>query len=237
MLNQFTHWIEIVGTAVDALLLLRVLLLKLQRTYFFITLACVLTLFFDGASLWLGPQSRESIRVFFYSRFLYAFIFPAAAYDVWEEIRTQVGRIRKLAMIRMVSSLVLASILGLVIAEFAGDDQGGDQTLIATFALILWTASCTASLAFLWSVHRATKSQKIQLAGNTSVWLLFYQLSLAEEVVACFLIIAGQQLNTFVASAVDISLGLYGIFIALWCVWRLRALPSDAPPAPERASS
>ena len=70
MLDQVTHWIEIASAAVDGLLLLRVLQLKLQRIYVFITLACVLSLFFDGVSIWLGTQSREAGMAFLYSRFV-----------------------------------------------------------------------------------------------------------------------------------------------------------------------
>ncbi len=235
MLDQVTHWIEIASTAADGLLLLRVLQLKLQRTYVFITLACVLSLFFDGVSIWLGTQSREAGMAFLYSRFVWAFVFPAAAYDVWEEVKSQVARMRRFALFRMVSSLVLAAILGLVIASFAGNEEGS-QTLVGTFALIIWAAASTASLAFLWSMHRAMKAQKIDLSGNTAVWLLFYQLWLAGEVVSCFLVLAGQQFNAFATSAVDISLGLYSILITAWCIWRLRALPSSAPSAPESAS-
>ena len=236
MLNQVNHWLEIGGAAVDALLLLRIFHLKLYRTYLFITMACVLSLLFDGVGLWYGFESRELSRFFIYSRFLYAFVFPAAAYDVWEEIRNQVERIRRLAFFRLVSSLLLAGIFGLIIASFAASDETVDQALLSTFAIIVWAASSTASLAFLWSMQRLVRAQKLELPRNTSVWLLFFQLSLAAEVVACFLIIVGQQFNNIVRNTLDISLDVYGISIALWCMWRLRALPSDIPSAPEKAS-
>ena len=236
MLTQVNHWIEIAAVVVDALLLLRILQLRLYRTYLFITLACVVGLFFDSVGLWLGMESRESVRVFLYSRFLYAFIFPAASYDVWEEIKSQIARIRRLAMFRLLASLTLAAILGLIIAGFAGNEENGGETLMGTFAVILWAAASTASLAFLWSLHRLARAQKITLPNNTAVWLLYYQLSLAGEVVACFLIIIGSQFNSFVTNAFDISLNLYGVFITLWCIWKLRALTSDVPSAPENAS-
>ncbi|MDQ2839663.1 MAG: hypothetical protein M3Y72_01210 [Acidobacteriota bacterium] len=235
MLTQVNHWIEIAGVAVDALLLLRILQLRLYRIYLFITLACVVGLFFDSVGLWLG-DSHESVRVFLYSRFLYAFIFPAASYDVWEEVKTQIARIRRLAMFRLVASLTLAAIFGLIIAGFAGNEENGSETLVDTFAVILWAAASTASLAFLWSLHRLARAQKVTLPNNTAVWLLFYQLSLAGEVADCFFIIIGAQFNTFVTDTLNISLNLYGILITLWCIWKLRALPSDVPSAPENAS-
>lgn len=236
MLSQLNHWIEIAGVAADAMLLLRILQLKLHRTYFYITLACALGLIFDFAGVWFGIESRESIRIFLYSRFLYAVIYPAAAYDVWEEVATQVAKLRKFAMLRLAASLTLASIFGLFIASFAVSDDNGGDTLVATFAVILWAAVTTASLAFLWSMHRAVRAQKIVLPNNTAVWLLFYQLLLAGEVGACFLIIIGQQFNTFVTNSLDISLNLYGILIIAWCIWKLKALALDVPSAKEKAS-
>ncbi len=236
MLTQANHWIEIAGVVVDAVLLLRILQLRLYRTYLFITLACVVGLFFDSVGLWLGTETRESVRVFLYSRFLYAFIFPAAAYDVWEEVKAQIARIRNLASFRLVASLTLAAIFGLIIAGFAGSEENGGENLVGTFAIILWAAASTASLAFLWSLHRQARAQKVVLPNNTSVWLLYYQLSLAGEVVACFWIIIGSQFNGFVNNTLDFSLNLYGILITLWCIWKLRALTSDVPSAPENAS-
>jgi hypothetical protein len=236
MLTQVNHGIEVAAIAVDALLLLRILQLRLYRTYLFITLACVVGLFFDSVGLWLGTDSRESVRVFLYSRFLYAFIFPAASYDVWEEVKTHIARIRKLALFRLVASLTLTAILGLIIAGLSGNEENGNETFVGTFAIILWAAASTASLAFLWSLHRLTRAQKMVLPNNTAVWLLYYQLLLAGEVVACFLIIIGAQFNSFVTTAFDISLNLYGVLITLWCIWKLRALASDVPSAPENAS-
>lgn len=236
MLSQLNHWIEIAGVAIDAALVLRILQLKLHRTYFYITLACVLTLLFDAAGIWFGTESRESIRIFLYSRFLYALVYPAAAYDVWEEVGTQVTKLRRSAIFRLVASLTLASVFGLFISSFAVSEESGTDTLIATFAVILWAAVTTASLAFLWSMHRAVRAQKLVLPNNTAVWLLFYQLLLAGEVAACFLIIIGQQFNPFVTNSLDISLNLYGILIMLWCIWRLKALAVNVPSAKENAS-
>jgi hypothetical protein len=235
MLSQVNHWIEIVGTAVDALLLLRILQLRLHRVYFFITLSVLLTLFFDGVMLYFHSESREFARIFFFSRFLWAFVLPAAAYDVWEEVKEHLARIRRFAAFRLLSSLVIAAIIGLIISSAAGDDDESGS-LLATFAILLWASASTASLAFLWSVNRMARAQKIEFPSNTSVWLLFFQLSLAAEVLTCLLIIVNQQFSQFVTAVVDVSLGLYSILITLWCIWKLRALPAEPSPAPESAS-
>lgn len=236
MSSQVNHWIEIAGTAIDVLLLMRILQLKLHRAYVFITLSCLLTVFFDGVMLYFRVDSGEFARIFIYSRFLWAFVLPAAAYDVWEEVKGQIARVRRFAAFRLLSSLVVASILGLIITGFAGSDEDNGGALVATFAVILWAASSTASLAFLWSVNRMARSQRVQLPQNTSVWLLFFQLSLAAEVVYCFLVIINQQFTTFISALLDFSLGLYGIFITVWCISKLRPLPSQSVPAGENAS-
>jgi hypothetical protein len=236
MLDHVNYWMDIGGTVVDGLLLLRILQLRLHRIYFFISLAAFLSLFFDGVMIWLGPRSHEFVLVFIYSRFLYAFVFPAAAYDVWEESKSQVANIRRPAAFRLVSSLLIASVLGLVITGFAASDDAGEGVVLGTFAVILWAASTTASLAFLWSVHRLARAKKVELPSNTAVWLLYYQLSLAGEVVACLLLIVDQQFSAFAGAVLDLSLGIYEIAITLWCIWHLRALSSDVPSAHEGAT-
>src|SRR3954447_639383 len=114
MLSQVNHWLEIAATTVDALLLCRVLLLRLQRTYLFITLACVLTVLFDGVQLWLGSASDASVRVFIYSRFLWALLFPLVAWDVFEELKGQLGKLRRVAVGRLASGLFFAVVFSLV---------------------------------------------------------------------------------------------------------------------------
>ena len=235
MLSELNHWINITSMGVDVLLLLRILQLKLPRTYLFITLAAVLGVFFDAASLWLGPESRETIRLVFYSRYLYAFVYPAAAFDVWEEMKPQIVRIRRLAAMRLVMSLIFAALFGLIYTLVMGSDAES-LAVINTFAVILWAAASTASFAFLWSLHRAVRSQKMSIPGNTGVWLLYFQLLLAAEACACFLVIVGQQFGPVLNNALDISLNLFSILITLWCVWKLRALASNVSSTPESAS-
>src|SRR6478752_4573590 len=162
MLEQTTHWLEIAGTALDGLLLLRVLQLRLHRVYAFLTLACGLALFFDGIGLWLGTNSEENVLVFLYSRFLYTFIYPLVAWDVFEQMGDQIGKLRKMAMGRLISGLVLTSILGLLIV---GTEDSGDSStnaaMVGTIAVILWAGASTASLAFLFTVQRILRAQKL----------------------------------------------------------------------------
>jgi hypothetical protein len=81
MLSEINHWTEYAAAAFDLGLLVRILALRLQRTYVFLTLACTLAVLFDGAVLFYAPGSE---RVQIYGNLFLAFIFPLAAWDIFE---------------------------------------------------------------------------------------------------------------------------------------------------------
>ncbi|MBV8811307.1 MAG: hypothetical protein JO033_21775 [Acidobacteriaceae bacterium] len=236
MLDQVNHWVDVAATAVDCLLLLRILTLKLFRPYVFVTLFALLAVLFDGVMLWLGPDSREFLRVFLYSRFLYALVFPAVAYDVFEEAKGQVAKFRKLGLRRLVSSIILAAVFGFLVAGFGGVEQesGGDATL-ATVALVVWAAAATASMAFLWSMRRAIRTQKMEVPRNTSVFMVFFSLAFAMELLSCLFDVAIPLLNAPLSGAIQLAINAFGIAITTWCILKLRAMPSDMQPEPEKA--
>ena len=228
MLTQANHWIEIVGTAMDALLLCRVLLLRLQRVYLFITLACLLSVFFDVVSLWLRADETGALHVFLYSRFIYAVVFPLVAWDVFEEMKSQVAKLRRLAVGRLVSGLLLASVFGFLVSTMAESTQeNGEPATLGVIGLILWAGSTTAALAFLLTLHRAIRVQKLERPHNTSVWLAYWELTLVGEVLECFFFLAASLLKKTGVDVVDILFNTYGIAITGWCIFKLRALPSD----------
>jgi len=237
MLEQSTHWLEIVGTALDGLLLLRVLQLRLHRVYAFLTLACGLAVFFDTVALWLGVNSEENVRVFLYSRFLYTFIYPLVAWDVFEQIADQIGKLRRMAMRRLISGLVLTSILGLLVAG-SGDsgDSASDATVLGTIAIVLWAGASAASLAFLITVQRILRAQKFELPHNTFVWMRYFELSLLAEVVNCFAsLVFSFVKSTTAVGVINIVFICYEIAITAWCLLRLRMIQSDVPSAPQQA--
>jgi hypothetical protein len=235
MLEQTTHWLEIAGTALDGLLLFRVLQLRLHRVYAFLTLACGLALFFDSVGLWLGPESEENMRVFLYSRFLYTLIYPLVAWDVFEQMSEQIGKLRRMAMGRLISGLVLTSILGLLIAG-SGDDTPSNGTVIGMIAIILWAGASTTSLAFLFTLQRILKVQKLELPNNTFVWMRYFELALLAEVVNCFSsILFSFVKSTAAINVLNIVFICYGIAITAWCLLRLRMIQSDVPSAPQQA--
>lgn len=235
MLHQATYWTELTGIAVSAILLCRVLALRLYRVYLFITLACILGLLFDSAGFWLGEKSQASSRIFIYSRFLYAFVFPMAAWDVFEEIKTQVAKLRRLAIVRLVSGLFFAVIFGLIMATFT-DDSNGESAVAGVLALVLWVGTSTASLAFLWTIYRVLRTQPIVRPNNTNVWMYYYGLSFLAEVLFCFSWFVAESVRseTF-GDVLAIVFTIFDILLTIWCIVKLRAIPSDLPSEPQSA--
>jgi hypothetical protein len=237
LLSQVNHWLDFAATAIDLLLLLRVLTLKLHRTYFFIALACLLSVFFDGIALWLGVDSQENFRVFLYSRFLYAFVFPVAAWDVFEEFNPHLAKLRRLAISRTITSLVLITLFGLALSAFlSSGTDADDSTFVKTLAVFVWTGSAAASLSFLWVMHKEIRVQKLSPPRNTFVWLVFYELILLGEIVNCFLLQIAGVFNQAAAEAVTLALLTYGMAVTLWCAIKLRALHPEAPSEPANAN-
>lgn len=236
MLHQASHWIEIAGIAVSALLLCRVLALRLYRTYLFITLACVLDLLFGGVFLWLGEGSQAGDRVFVYSRFVYALVYPMAAWDVFEEIKAQIAKLRRLAIGRLISGLFFAVIFGLIMAAFidTGDANSG-SIVVSTLALVLWAGSTTASLAFLFTINRVLRAQPITKPNNTNVWMYYFGLSFFAEVIFCFLLIATQTASEALKDVLAIVFSAFDIVLVSWCILKLRPAVSDLPSASENA--
>jgi hypothetical protein len=236
MLEQTTHWLDVAGVALDGLLLARVLQLRLHKVYAFVTLACVLGLFFDAVGLWLGNESPEYLRVFIYSRFLYALIYPLAAWDVFEQIADQVGRVRRMAMGRLISALVLTSILSMIVLGSGEGESSGTSSATDLVAVILWAGTSTASLAFLFTMGRILRAQHLELPNNTFVWMRYFQLSFLAEAVNCFLSLTMSFVKSPTNVAViNISLMCYEIAITVWCLLRLRMIQSDVPSAPQQA--
>lgn len=229
----------IAGTAVDALLLCRVLMLRLQRVYVFITLACLMAVFFDVVALWLANDADAGFRVFAYSKFLYLFLFPLVGSDVFEEMKPQIAKLRRAALTRLISGLFFAGLFGFFMALFAAPpDPSGNPLLVFTMAIVLWAGSSTATLAFLWTLDRAIRAQNIPRPHNTAIWVVFWQLDLLSEVLFCFYILMSQiTRKTAFSDVVELLFLTYGIAITLWCILKLRALPSDVPSAPASAKS
>ena len=237
MLDRTTYWVCIAATALDALLLGRVLQLKLQRVYMFITLACFLAFLLDLTTIWLWAETEARLRVLLYTRFLYGFVFPMVGWDVFEEMRSQISKLRKLAMGKLISGLIVGTILGSLVAVFVAPTDGGGAGLLVTLAVVIWAGSATSTLAFLWTLNRALRGHKLERPNNTAVWAAFWQLELAAEVIFCFSVLLIPLLKNQTADGVvGLLFPIYGMAITAWCVFRLRAVPSDVPSTPASAN-
>jgi len=227
---------EYAAAAIDVALLLRVLALRLQRTYIFLTLACLLTVLFDVAILSLTRDSPERVRVEVYSSLLIAFVFPLAAWDVFEEIANSVAAIRRIAILRTLASLLMVTVFGLVLASptFQADDPTA-LPFIVTLTIIISTGSATGCLTFFWAMRRALRLQKVTLPHNTFVWMVFYALLLGGQIVTWMLWLLEDALplpsSAFAAQFINLCLDTFGVAITIWCAVRLRALPKDLPSA------
>jgi hypothetical protein len=239
MLAQANHWLEIVNLATDVVLLCRILLLRLHRVYAFITLACVLAVFFDAVDFWLRPGTPESVPLVIYTRFLYAAVYPLVAWDVFEELTPRIGKIRRLAIRRLISGLIFATMIGLIASTWVGTNEPTEPAFETTFGMVLWASSSAASLAFLWTLHRLLRLEKIERPNNTSVWLIFWELSLLADIVGCF---SGYTVQVFggkpaAEDALEFIFLIIGIAITAWCIVKLRALPPDVSSAPADAKA
>ena len=244
MFSQVNVWLERVDIAIDALLVLRILGLRLHKTYLFITLAAVLSLFYDAVGLILGSETEQFFRVVILSKFLYAIVFPLAIWDVFEEAKPLVEKTRQTAMSRMIGSLIFITLWGLLIAAFTSSEDGDQIGYLMRLAVIVWTGSVAAALAFLWVMRKSGKALSWQLPSNTRVWFRYFQLSLILEAVTCTLVLCLPLLKstglTMADGMGDVALMIVEIAnfaVVGWCVWRLRAVPSNAPGDPVNANT
>jgi len=231
MLNQINHWIEYAGDAVDLVLLLRILTLRLQRTYMFVTLLCALTVLFDAANLLYG---HDLPRVQIYSELFLACVFPLAAWDIFEEIAPAVSALRRLAMLRTLASFIIISFFGLVwLSSLSEADDPTGLAFPLALSLIVSTASAAGVLGFLWMMHRGMQLNKITLRKNTGVWMMFFGLLMAGQLAYWFVLMTdeflGQAMRETFSTIATGALNFFGIVITLWCAAKLRGLQTDLP--------
>ena len=239
MLTQAIHWFQIGSTVVETLLLFRILTLKLHRTYAFITLYWAVNVIFDIATSvfgwqfgWEGPESRQ---LSVYQVPLFAVLFPLAAWDAFEEVRPQILKLRRLHATRLMSGLFITAILA-CICSFGLQDQ--DSQGISTFAsigLFLWLGSASASLLFVWNLLRTVKSQGVIVPRNTSVWSIYFIIAFGLAITNVAVAIAGQTLGAVAVDVLDAILLPFDIGLAIWCFFKLKAVPSDVTSEPEKA--
>lgn len=235
MLKHAIDWFQMAVTVVEGLLLARVLALKLHRVYAFITLFCVLNLLFDGASWYFGWESVESGRIFEFSLFFFAPLYPLAAWDVFEESGTAVGKLRRAQMIRLVSGLLITCLCAMLISLFVEPtDASGNSLMLLFTGVFLLTGSASACAAFLWFMYRFARANKIVLAYNTTIWIFFFIIALSLQIADCMTDFIHSLLPPMVTDIAAIVLLSADLILMGWCILRLKTVPSDLP-SPEKA--
>jgi hypothetical protein len=236
MLQEAIHWLEMIATVTDGLLLLRVLSLRLNRVYLFVTLFCAVTLLIDVASWVLGWDSPETVRVSVYTQYLFALVFPLVAWDIFEEVKPQTAKLRRARAPRLFSGVLLSLICGLVgSATLEDKDFSGASTSVVFVGLIMWVGSCTTSLLFVWFVYKHLRSQPGEVPRNSATWSQYYMATLALFLLECAFSFFDP--NATAKDIIRIVFLILGVAVTLWCVIRLRALPQDTAPAVEGATS
>lgn len=235
MLDHAVQWMEIVESVADALLLIRILALRLNRLYTFLTLFCVLNVAFDVIAWWLGSESPANVRVSAYAQFLFAVVFPLVAWDIFEEVKTQAAKLRRLRAPRLVSGVMLSLIFGLIMTLTLDDkDFNGMSSSVVFVGLVMWVGSATTSLLFVWFVYKGVKSQNAEIPNNTPV-LSFYVLgTLALAIFECAF--SFFEFNAVIRNVLRLIFEFFELVITTWCTIRLKSLQSDVPSTPEKAS-
>jgi hypothetical protein len=228
MADRIIFWLNVVSTAADALLLLRFLQLRLTRAYTFIGLYLVVTVLLDGGFWFAGFHTPASDRVFVYSRFVMAVVFPLAAWDVFEELQEQTAKFRRMHTLRLLSGFLMASIFALLFSAFFSSDEevSGISGTVSQCGLALWAIAVVTSLLFLANMRRSAHAQQLTLPLNTRVlWIFFLTLFLCEiaQVIEVF---AGPWVSRF-ADPIEITFSVINIAIVLWCTIRLRRIASN----------
>lgn len=236
MLSHAIDWMEMAATVVEALLLVRVVALKLYRVYAFITLYCVLNVLFDGVSWYEGWQSEPAANIFIYSLFLFSLLYPFVAWDAFEESKAQVGKLRRLQTIRMVSGLFLTGICALLVGlTVQPSDAQGNSTMAPFMGVFLLTGAASAGAAFLWFLYRFTRTQKIAIARNTFVWTIFFIAAFVLAILDCLETMIRGLISALAADIAGVVLLTANLGLLTWCILSLRAVPSDVAQAPEKA--
>jgi hypothetical protein len=238
MVDQIVRWMQIVGTFMEFLLLGRMLVLKFQRVYVFLTLYAAVNFLVDASIISVGTESVPGNRIFFYSRFLFAFVYPIAAWDVFEEAKGQVAKIRRVHAPRLISGIFITLLLGIA-TSFGIEDQDfkGTSTSTDFMGLFLWLGAASTSLLFTWNVFRTSRKGDVLLPNNTWVWAVFFVITFARAVIDCGFDVAGGLLPHGAFQVINAILLLFDLCLILWCLVKLKPLSPDVTSEPEKARS
>ena len=231
MLKSVEHWLEIANIAFDVLFLLRILGLKLHRAYALVTLSAVLTVFFDGVFLWFGPESDASGNVSVYAQFLWAAIFPLIALDIFDDLLPKFELVKRMALFRVVSGYIALALFAGLLLLISGDATAFQ--LAATAGLMLFAMSSLNGLLLIVQIRKWLQAQGAKFSRNTHVWIVFFVLTFALNLLAC----VGELLPILGAQAVHVAVLVCSIPLTSWAIWRLRSASENGSAELEKVAS
>jgi hypothetical protein len=236
MLEHVVLWMQIFETFLEFLLLGRMLLLRMQRVYLYITLYAIVTVALDACSLIVGIDSDPGIRIFLYSRFLFILVYPLVAWDVFEEGRPDLLKLRRVHLPRMVSGIFITLLIGFA-SSFGIDDQDykGTSTMSDFMGLFIWLGAASTSLLFTWNVFRTARKTSIELPHNTFVWAIFFLITFARAVIDCGFDVADSLFPHMFVQIADLVFTIFDVCLVAWCTLKLKPLPGDITTTPEKA--
>jgi hypothetical protein len=155
---------------------------------------------------------------------------------VFEEIASSMAAVRRVAILRTLTSLLMITFFGVILASpaFRADDPTS-LPFVLTLTIIISTGSATGCLAFFWTMRRALRLQELTVPHNTFVWMTFYALLMGSQVVTWLLWVLEdfleQSSSTIAPQLINLVMDTFTIAITVWCAVKLRALPTDMPSA------
>lgn len=217
------QWMNMAETVFEGLLLCRILFLRLRHPYTFITLYCLLSVFFDSICWWAGWTTVAAQQAGAVESFFLAALTPFASWEVFEEIAPQAAKWRRLQLGRLISGILLTLVFVLLAFATVNVQDGQGNSLVWNLAALLcWAGSASASFAFLWHMRRILRVQKIKFAPNTSVWALFFLVINALTIVYCLFVLLGPAASRTASSIGILALQLAEAAVIIWCICRLK---------------
>lgn len=230
------------GTVLEALLLIRILSLKLQRVYLWITLYWAASLIFDTSQLAMGLQSKQAGYVWLYSSFLFAVIYPLTGWDVFEEMKASIGKLRLLHGSRMITVLFSTVLIMAILAAFLSpsDADAADDAGVADFGPLVAFIAAAACTFFLLSLRKLMSKQALATPRNTRVWLNVFLILMGcdalEGLVQNFVLpFVAKSVAQDTLDGINLVFALIASVATLWALIRVRAISSDASAAPQQA--
>ena len=107
---------------------------------------------------------------------------------------------------------------------------------VAFMGAFLWLGSASASLLFTWNVRRAVRKQQLAMPHNTNVWAIFFLFTFGRAILDCGMLFAQPLFAPGIFDGMEMAFSSFDLGLAVWCLLKLKALPSDAASIPEKAA-